>query len=398
MMLTTTRQKTTMSNQNPFRLLFTILLIACISGISTAQQVEYQSSDFQGQWFIGMGVGPRIYFADHARQLGFMDRLSLGADLYVGKWFIPFVGARLGTSYQTLKGAAQNWNKNGPAPHANTENGHILPKHGLFKQQFDAFHIYGDLLFNVSSIFEGVNEDRFWTLTPFIGLGYARTVYPPYHDDEPGREVSLNIGLLNSLHVGYNVDLNFDIRGAMVRDRFKVGKDKYPAIDAMNMGGRPFDGILSVNIGVAFRFGGSSRVNTIYWSESVHPVAPPVNPQVVEKVKNWKDVATDVLILFRDGENTLSRQARVQLSFLARLMHEYPEGTYTITGYADDSTGNQNANYGLSSSRAERVKDCLVREFGISPSRLQTAGTDSRDYRYNDPAQSRSAIIRPNKY
>ena len=382
-----------------FQLLFFVLIVSCISGVSTAQQVEYKSDDFQGQWFIGMGIGPRIYFADHARQLDFMDRLSLGADLYVGKWFIPFVGARIGASYQTLKGAAQNWDNTGPAPHANTREGYILPRDGLYRQQFDAFHVYGDLLFNVSNIFEGVNEDRFWTLTPFIGIGYARSVDPAYFDDEPGREVSFNLGLLNSLHVGRSVDLNFDLRAAVVNDAFKVGKDKYPEVDRLNTGGRPFDGILSLNIGVAFRFGGNVKPLIVYQPEPVRPVPPPVKEPVVEKVTEWKDVATDVLILFRINESVLLRDARVQIGFLARLMHEYPEGTYTITGYADEGTGNPDLNYRLSRARAERVKECLVGEFGISSSRLQTFAAGGIENRYyNDPSLSRSVIVRPNKY
>ena len=391
------------------RLLFLVLIVSCISGVSIAQQVEYKSPDFRGEWFIGLGVGPRIYFADHARQLNLVDRVTLGADMYVGKWFVPFVGARLGGSYQRLNGAAQNWNESGPAPHKapyKNSNGQmvddrwLISRHGLFKQQFDAFHIYGDLLFNVSNIFEGVNEDRFWTLTPFIGIGYAQTVDPAYREDARGKEVSFNLGLLNSLHVGRSVDINFDIRGAIVNDAFKVGKNRYPDIDRLNTGGRPFDGILSVNLGVAFRFGGNIKPMVVYQTDPVRPVPPPVRePVVIERVTEWKDVATDVLILFRINESVLLRDARVQLGFLARLMHEYPEGTYTITGYADEGTGNPDLNQRLSRARAERVKECLVGEFGISSTRLQTVAAGGIENRYyNDPSLSRSVIIRPNKY
>jgi len=397
--ITQTQRRTEKSVWYRFRLLFFVLIVSCISGVSIAQQVEYKSPDFRGEWFIGLGIGPRIYFADHARQLDFMDRLSLGADLYVGKWFIPFIGARIGGSFQTLKGAAQNMNPNGPAPHAITSEGYILPRHGLYKQQFDALHLYGDLLFDVSSIFEGVKEERFWSLTPFIGIGYAQTLDPAYYGDVPGREVSFNLGILNSLHVGRSVDLNFDIRGALVNDAFKVGKNIHPEIDRLNSGGRPFDGILSVNIGVAFRFGGNIKPLVVYHSDAVRPVPPPVREPVVEKVTEWKDVATDVLILFRINESVLLRDARVQLGFLARLMHEYPEGTYTITGYADEGTGNPDLNYRLSRARADQVKECLVGEFGISPTRLQTVAAGGIENRYyNDPSLSRSVIIRPIKY
>ena len=384
------QQKTGNSVRYYFRLFLCILIISCISGISKAQQIEYSPAEFQGQWFIGMGVGPRIFFADHARQLDFIDRLSFGADLYVGKWWGPVLGTRLGGSFQTLKGATLE--ENPRISHAIPGTGFsIRDSEGgttrLYKQQFDAWNLYADLMFNVSNLFEGIYEDRFWTLMPYAGIGYIST-----WDHPQANEISFNIGLLNSLRVGHSVDLNFDIRGAMMKDRFHT-------ISELDMGGRPFDGIFSVNVGVTFRFGGNSQPRPMYSYEPVRPVPPPRDPVVVERVTEWNDVATDVLILFRINESILLRDARVQLGFLARLMHQYPEGTYTITGYADEGTGNPDLNQRLSRARAERVKECLVGEFGISPTRLQTVAAGGIENRYyNDPSLSRSVIIRPNKY
>ena len=388
--ITQTLQKTGAKICYRFRLLFFVLTTICTSSVLTAQQFEYIPADYQGQWFIGMGLGPRIYFADHARQLAIIDRLSLGADIFVGKWWGPVLGTRLGGSFQTLKGATLEENQ---------RISHAIPGTGfnirdgesgmtrLYKQQFDAWNLYADLMFNVSNLFEGIYEDRFWTLVPYAGIGYLST-----WDHPKANEISLNVGLLNSLRVGYAVDLNFDIRGAMVRDRFHTISEK-------DMGGRPFDGILSVNVGVTFRFGGTSQPRTVYRPESVSQVPPVREPVVVEKVIEWKDIATDVLILFRINESVLLRDARVQLGFLARLMHQYPEGTYTITGYADEGTGNPDLNQRLSRARAERVKECLVGEFGVSPTRLQTVAAGGIENRYyNDPSLSRSVIIRPNKY
>jgi flagellar motor protein MotB len=382
------------------RLLYYVLIISGISGVLSAQQAGNSSNSFQNQWFVGVGGGSRIYFADHAKQLQLKDRISLGGDLFVGKWFVPAVGARIGGSYQSLRGAAQNWNVNGPAPHANTQGGHFLPAHGLYKQQFNAINVYGDILFNASNIFGGANADRFWSITPFAGLGYARTLSPPYPDDKPGSEMSFNVGLYNSFRISRSVDLNVDVRGAAVYDRFKVGKGKYPHVDKLNMGGRPFDGILSVNIGLTYRFGGKCKpLQMVYYPEPVYYYSDPIIETVIEKVTEWKDVASDVLILFLINQSTLLKDARVQIGFLAKLMQQYPESTYSITGYADEGTGNPDLNLRLSSARAERVKDCLVAEFGIAPSRLKTVAVGGIENRfYDDPALSRSVIIRPEKY
>ena len=368
-----------------FRLLVYVLFISCISGFLSAQQVNNNSTDFKGEWFIGFGAGPRIYFADHARQLNLSDRISGGADLYVGKWMSPLIAIRAGGSFQTLKGATQ---QSSGSHGIDTDKPYYIPEHWLWRQKFDAWHLYGDMLFNASNLFAGINEDRFWTLTPFVGLGYMST-----WDQPKAQEISLNIGLMNSLRLSSSVDLNIDIRGAMVKERFH-GND---------VGSRPNDGVLSVNLGVTYRFGGSGKSKPVYVHyEPYFPDPPslhePVIERVVEKITEWKDVASDVLILFQIGQSTLSRDARVQIGFLARLMHEYPESQYIISGYADEGTGNPDLNDRLSSARAERVKDCLIGEFGISPTRLKTVAVGGIENRYyNDPSLSRSVIISPDK-
>ena len=390
-----------MSVRKYFRFLVGLLISISLSGIMSAQQGEKKSVDSRGQWFVGVDAGSRVYFADHAKQLQLKDRISGGADLFVGKWIIPMVGARIGGSYQTLKGAAQTWTVNNPAPHAITGNEFYLRNHRLFKQKFDAVHIFGDILLDATTIFGGVNEDRLWTVAPFIGLGYAKAMSPPYEGDVPGSEMSLNIGLLNSFRISNSVDLNLDIRGAAVNDRFKVGKKMYPQIDRLNAGGRPYDGILSVNLGLTYRFGAKAKykpMQMVYQPEPVYYYSEPIIEKVVEKVTEWKDIASDVLILFQINQSTLLNDGRVQIGFIAKLMHQYPESTYSITGYADEGTGNPDLNFRLSYSRAVRVKECLVTEFGISPSRLTTIPAGGIENRfYNDPALSRSVIISPNK-
>ena len=212
---------------------------------------------------------------------------------------------------------------------------------------------------------------------------------------------------MNKLRVGNKVDLVFDIRGAAFSDRMKSPMrdpnpeqlDKYPGRLNNDTGNRSLDGLFSVNIGVEFHFGGNIISKPVYYQSNVDPVPPPSANNSVEYVTAWKDVAADVLILFKIGQSTLSKDARVQLGFLAKLMHNYPESSYTITGYADEGTGNSQINYRLSNERAKKVKDCLVGEFGVTASRLKTAGVGGVENQYyNDPSLSRSAIIRPDKF
>ncbi|MDR0796225.1 MAG: OmpA family protein [Tannerella sp.] len=386
-----------------------VVLMCCLSGVMTAQYDTFDDTrDQQNHWFVGIGAGPRVYIADHARQLGLSDRISGGMDLYIGKWWSPLIGTRVGASWQVLRGATK-YSKSAiisgvhNPSHSIDNNLYIENPHYLYRQQFTAYQLYTDLMLNVSTLFGGENQNRFWTLVPFIGVGYVSAWEPSSH------EFAMNVGLLNTLRVGENVDLIFDIRGAAFKDRFKnpvydPNADRTILTDRLNndTGERPYDGIPSFNIGVQFRFGGGGKQKPVYYPAATYMEIPVVEP-VVEKEREvvtvWKDIASDVLILFQINQSTLLKDARVQLGFLAKLMNEYPESRYTITGYADRGTGNPDLNYRLSMARAQRAKDCLVDEFGISPTRLITVAAGGVDNQYyNDPSLSRSVVIRPDKY
>jgi outer membrane protein OmpA-like peptidoglycan-associated protein len=216
--------------------------------------------------------------------------------------------------------------------------------------------------------------------------------------------------LLNLFRVTSKLDATLDIRGAMVDDQFDA-----------EIGGRRQEGLLSVDLGLSYRFGRSvsrpevalltaaelaelnDRVNQINREnaalrDELTSAAARSSKTKVEKIVEWKDVAADIYIRFELGKSELSKEARVQLSFLADLLKTYKEGSYTITGYADAVTGSAEINARLSWARAEEVKKCLVKEFGVKSSRLEivAAGGVGTQY-YNDPALSRSVVIRPNR-
>ena len=91
----------------------TLLALACAFGISFAaqaqeasQEVQYVEDPAQGylfnrfkdNWFITGEAGANIYFShgDSERKLG--NRFAPTAGLYVGKWFSPIIGLRVGAS------------------------------------------------------------------------------------------------------------------------------------------------------------------------------------------------------------------------------------------------------------------------------------------------------------
>tara|TARA_R100001377_G_scaffold35689_2_gene19725 strand:+ start:900 stop:1703 length:804 start_codon:yes stop_codon:yes gene_type:complete len=77
-------------------------------------------------------------------------------------------------------------------------------------------------------------------------------------------------------------------------------------------------------------------------------------------------------VLFATGESAIVGANNSNLSRLAVFLNEYEDRTVTIEGHTD-SVGAENSNMSLSQSRADSVKNYLVRE-GIAGSRLSAMG------------------------
>jgi outer membrane protein OmpA-like peptidoglycan-associated protein len=390
---------------------FASLLLVCTAGSVSAQQTASHAkasgtsdslycydlpvNTFWSHWFIEAGGGGRIYFGDHNRQMKFKDRLSTGAELHIGKWWSPVVGTRIGYSYQSVKGATQN---------GSHSTGQVYDaSQWLDKQKFDVGHVYGDVMFNLTNLFCGVNDKRFYSFTPYVGLGWMRT-----WDHPQVNEISANLGLMNSFRLSKAIDLTLDIRGAMVNDRFDG-----------EVGGRKNEGLLSVSLGLVCHLGQRwskptpKRMNNAELASLQQRIremnqqnaslrdqlATAYNqPKDVQKILEYIEVASDVLVIFQIGKSDLSQNARVNIGFVAELMKTFKNSTYTITGYADEGTGNPALNDRLSQNRADAVKNCLVQEFGIEASRLSTVAAGGiGNWHYNNPKLSRAAVISPNK-
>lgn len=254
-------------------------------------------------------------------------------------------------------------------------------------------------MFNFSNLFFGYNEDRVWNCSPYIGLGWGRV-----WDAPQSKEVTANIGIMNSFRVLPALDLNLDVRGMYVHDRFDG-----------ELGGRSGDGLLTVTVGLTYRFKqrGWERSRTIVYHnekdlqalrDALNEMAAE-NKSLREMLSNTntgtsatiiKKIAAGNLVVFKINRSELSNEARVNLGMLAEIIKEAdPGAVYTITGYADAGTGNKKINERLSIERAQAVYDCLTKEFGVNPAQLKTehkGGVDNMFY--NDPRLSRAVITR----
>ena len=368
----------------------------------SADKYKVETNRFWDNWFVSVGGGAQIYFGDHDKQCKFGDRLAPALDVAVGKWFTPGIGMRLMYSGLKAKGAT----KHPGDPNFDSAHGTGSPvkggaaPHWLEKQKFDMANFHADVRFNLHNLFGGYKQ-RVWNCSPYVGLGYARVFERPN-----AKEVSANIGLLNSFRLCDALEANIDLRGMYVNDRFD-GEG----------GGRFGEGMWSATVGITYKFKqrGWGRSKTIirheYDNNAINELrrqldeisaenarlkqAIAAGDKKEERVIVKKMVAAN-LVTFKINKTNLSNEARANLGMLAEIIKSSDSDiVYTITGYADKGTGNTAGNERLSRERAQNVYNCLVKEFGVPEKRLRI------DYKggvgnmfYDDPRLSRAVITR----
>lgn len=370
-----------------------------------AKGYSVQTNSFWKNWFLSIGGGAQTYFGDHNRQLLWKNRISPAFDVAVGKWFTPGIGVRGMFSGLTLKGATQGAYSTGELIEEKPYSGYFLSY-----QEFNYMNLHVDVMLNMTNLCCGFKEERVYNIIPYFGMGWAAVLEDADRLQTgltPGREVSANIGLINQFRLNRHLDLNIDVRGAYVQDRFD-GED----------GGRYGEGLLSATANLVWKIGGDNtweRGKTVVRTdnrainelremmdqlsrdnEELQKALEDCNEEKAAAAAKKLTVVAPNLVTFKINKSNLSKEARANLGLLAEVIKKCDSSVvYTITGYADAATGNKTINDRLSKERAEAVYDCLVNEFGVNPEQLRVeykGGVENMFY--DDPALSRAVITR----
>ena len=360
----------------------------------SSDKYKVETNPFWNNWFVTAGGGAQMYFGDHNRQLPFGKQISPTLDLGVGKWFTPGIGVRLMYSGLSIKGVTQNGSHStGTVYDAGMR---------LDYQEFNFGNAHVDMMFNLTNLFCGYKADRVYTITPYVGLGWMFTWERPRQQD-----LSANLGVLNTFRLSPALDLNVDVRGAMVDDSFDG-----------EIGGEKREGLLSLSVGLTYKFKqrgwNRSKTKTVVYrnKEEQNAMRDHLNQmkmQLQEQTDENNRLKTELagipetsptkvqipnqIVFFKLGKSKLTKEARVNLGFLADIMNENPKMKYVITGYADNSTGSKGVNDMLAESRVQSVYDCLTTEFNVPEERLimrNMGGVENMFY--NDVTLSRAVI------
>lgn len=380
---------------------------------------------FGSNWEIGFGVGGNILFGDHDKQAKLLDRVGVNFGVHAAKWFTPGVAVRIGAFGGELKGLSAWTGHSNTNPTVNygnyqgfirsNNNVYTTSPYTYYKTSQRYVNGHADVLLNLSNMICGYKENRFYSFIPYASVGFGVSLNKSI-TNEYSHEVTAGFGLLNRFRLSEALNLDVDVRGTLVSDRFDQEYAAYSAEKGnfIAQAGRWGEGILTASVGLSYRIPRRGwdnvvertvRVNDNVLADLRNRVSGLTNENedlrrqlesaLNREVTRENVAAQPLLVTFPIDRWTLSNKDRVNLGFLAETIKANPNTVFSVTGYADQGTGSVKRNIFLARKRSEVIFDCLVNEFGVSESQLRRDDKGGvENMFYNDPRCSRAVLLK----
>ena len=329
---------------------------------SGGKRMGYLPSRFGDNWFFQVGGGVNTVFN------GGIGPVGPSGELYLGKWFTPSFGLRIG--------ALGGINKpNG------TETGWFSGRDAFWYGHADI-----DVMWSMFNSFR-YNEHRFWDVVPYLRAG---AIFTKQMTEVPHIEPGAGIGIHNGLRLGRRVDLYLEATLMVAREKAYRERGNIALFPSATAG-------IVVKMG---RVGFRRRMPEKEYIREIIPVVEEVRDTVTVEVE--KTVVDSVLIKeMRETPLTLYFEIDVtvltqrELDHLERYAHYVltPESKVLLTGSADKETGNSEHNQWLSEQRNAYVKDILLRVYGLKEENILEVANGDRKNEFRTPEQNRCVTI-----
>ena len=372
-----------------------VLAFAGLTSASMAQDADptlkysVSTNSFWSNWFVQANLAGTAFWGNQEVQNNFSKsplkgfRNNLGFSVAIGKWFTPGIGLR--TKFNGI------WGRTVISEDKKTN----ASKYWTLNEQ---------VMFNLSNMILGYNENRLWDLIPYASVGLERNMsynsYSPVWGIGILNEFKLNNKFAINLDINYNLfmsksdgttrllpgahkydsrsfkglianhDRNLNIEVGITYNLGKATWNKTPdveAIKALSQGQ-----IDALNAQLADANAENARLNNIIKNHKC-PEVKDGGEKVVEKV-----ISTPVSVFFNIGKSKIASQKDLQNVQAIADAAKANNTKIVVTGYADSKTGSANFNQSLSQKRAEAVADALV-NMGVDRANIETAAAGGVD-------------------
>ena len=315
-------------------------------------------STFGDNWFFSIGAGANLNWGSYQSEPSLTSRILPSGAIAIGKWFSPYLGARVQGVFNSSRGVAPN----------------------LKTVHYNSAGAYLDGLFNFTNLFCGFKEDRGFNLLGILGLGGEQTLgfsersWNPadaMFKDEGDLFLAGRIGLQAAFRLSEAWDLNVEATNAWVDDKH----------DGVLTSIR-WDGRVNVLLGLTYHFKNhdGSRGFTFAkrdWSKYA-PMNDELNrlraateeakkqPNRIEKqVVNSNQIHT--LISFEDNTAQINQLQEVNVYTAAQ---DWKEKTNGESDIYITVLGDQVKDKDLFLQRAQSIRDVLVNSYNVPAGRI----------------------------
>lgn len=358
--------------------MLTAALCLLASGAVMAQDSD--KGPFRSYNYVEVQGGGQITLTDAKKS----ELLTPFTALSIGRYFTPVVGARLHVS---------GW-----------ENKSGFDGIGYYKWNYITTN--ADLTLNLTNLIcnkkehflnvifiGGVGLTNSWGNDEAVAMARANHgLNMPFVYDENRLSHNIRAGLRLETNPAKPLGVSLEVCANSLDDRFN---SKYNNAD---------DWMVTGMIGVSFRFG-HKRCKPAP-APVVAPPAPEPKPEstptpapepkpepkvvpVVEKPKAEK-LREEAFFEICESD---PKAAKAQLQNVAAFMKRNPEAKVFITGYADKGTGNPTVNMKYSKQRAEKFKDELVKNYGVSADRITIEAKGDKVQPFSENDKNRCVIV-----
>jgi outer membrane protein OmpA-like peptidoglycan-associated protein len=359
-------------------------------GFSTenGSKTNFKKNKATDNMFISVAGGLNVLLGDENSEADFGDRPALSGAISLGKWYNPYVGARL----QINGGLMNNF----------TNTGSGAP--GSSKQEFKWINPHADILWDVTNFWAPYKESKVFHFIPFVGIGYAvrANTWDNGIHFKRAESVSVNGGAQLLFRLSKRVDLFLEGQYTLLGDHWNrdySDRHEYDRpIQAMlglnfNLGRKEFEVIEPMDYDLLNDL--NSQINSLRARNSElekrPEYCPECPPQQIVQAAPAREPVNNV-VYFRLNSAKIDKNQEINIFNTA----EYAKKNglpIKLVGYADRKTGNPDYNKGISERRARVVAKQLIDKYGISSNNISIEWKGDEIQPYSENAWNRVVIM-----